>query len=142
MKFFLLRMKVKGIKSIDKEIQLDFYKSTVSKHFHASNSHVKAIYGPNGAGKTAIVDAVAIYKNLVIDSDYLAMSNTTGALDNLINQKSRKLEVEMYFAVLQTENRLEAVYSHMRISCQRLKSWGYLFLGVFISKPKAVQAFK
>ena len=112
MRFFLLRMKEKGIKSIDKEIQLDFYKSTVSKHFHASNSHVKAIYGPNGAGKTAIVDAVAIYKNLVIDFDYLAMSNTTGALDNLINQKSRKLEVEMYFAVLQTENRLEAVYSH------------------------------
>ena len=54
MKFFLLRMKVNGIKSIDKEVQLDFYKGTLSKKFDASNSHVKAIYGPNGAGKTAL----------------------------------------------------------------------------------------
>ena len=57
MKFFLLRMKVNGIKSIDKEVQLDFYKGTLSKKFDASNSHVKAIYGPNGAGKTAVVYA-------------------------------------------------------------------------------------
>ncbi len=112
MKFFLLRMKVNGIKSIDKEIQLDFYKGTLSKNFHASNSHVKAIYGPNGAGKTALVYAAEIYKNLVLNSDYLAMSNAIGTLDHLINQKSQKFEVEMYFAVLQTENRLEAVYSH------------------------------
>ena len=55
MKFFLLRMKVNGIKSIDKEVQLDFHKGTLSKNFDASNSHVKAIYGPNGAGKTALV---------------------------------------------------------------------------------------
>ena len=55
MKFFLLRMKVNGIKSIDKEVQLDFYKGTLSKKFDASNSHVKAIYGPNGAGKSTTI---------------------------------------------------------------------------------------
>ena len=100
MKFFLLRMKVNGIKSIDQEVQLDFYKGTLSKKFDASNSHVKAIYGPNGAGKTALVYAAEIYKNLVMNSDYLAMSNATGVLDNLVNQKSKKFEIEMYFAVL------------------------------------------
>ena len=112
MKFFLLRMKVNGIKSIDKEVQLDFFKGTLSKKFDASNSHVKAIYGPNGAGKTALVYAAEIYKNLVMNSDYLAMSNATGVLDNLINQKSKQLVIEMYFAVLNKEKQLDAVYSH------------------------------
>lgn len=112
MKFFLLRMNVNGIKSIDKEVQLDFYKGTLSKKFDASNSHVKAIYGPNGAGKTALVYAAEIYKNLVINNDYLAMSNRTGSLDNLINQKSKKLVIEMCFAVLGKEEQVEAVYNH------------------------------
>ncbi|WP_405309572.1 AAA family ATPase [Methanobrevibacter sp.] len=112
MKFFLLRMKVNGIKSIDKEVQLDFYKGTLSKKFDTANSHVKAIYGPNGAGKTALVYAVEIYKNLVMNSDYLAMSNATGALDNLINQKSKRFIIEMYFAVLNKEQQLDSVYSH------------------------------
>ena len=112
MNFFLLRMKVNGIKSIDKEVQLDFYKGTLSKKFDASNSHVKAIYGPNGAGKTALVYAAEIYKNLVMNSDYLAMSNATGVLDNLVNQKSKKFEIEMYFAVLNKDQELDSVYKH------------------------------
>lgn len=112
MKFFLLRMKVNGIKSIDKEVQIDFYRGTLSKKFDTSNSHVKAIYGPNGAGKTALVYAAEIYKNLVMNEDYLAMSNRTGSLDNLINQKSKKFVIEMYFAVLDKEHQLDAVYSH------------------------------
>ena len=29
-------------------------------------------------------------KRLVMNSDYLAMSNATGALDNLINQKAKR----------------------------------------------------
>ena len=110
--FFLLRMKVNGIKSIDKEVQLDFFKGTLSKKFDASNSHVKAIYGPNGAGKTALVYAAEIYKNLVMNSDYLAMSNATGVLDNLINQKSKQFVIEMYFAVLNKEQELDGVYRH------------------------------
>lgn len=111
MKFFLLRMKVNGIKSIDKEVQLDFYKGTLSKKFDASKSHVKAIYGPNGAGKTALIYAVEIYTNLLTNSDYLAMSNATGALENLVNQKTKKLELEMYFAVIK-ERQIEEVYRH------------------------------
>ena len=70
MKFFLLKMSVVGIKNINKEIELNFYKNTITKNFDVSNSHVKAIYGSNGAGKTGIVYAVDIYKNLVLDSKY------------------------------------------------------------------------
>ena len=112
MKFFLLRMIVNGIKSIDKEIQLDFYKGILTRNFDISNSHVKAVYGPNGAGKTAIVQAVEIYKNLVINADYLAMNNATGFFDNLINQKSKKFEIEMYFAIRDKNGVLDSVYRH------------------------------
>lgn len=112
MKFFLLRMKVNGIKSIDKEVQLDFFKSSLSNDFDVSNSHVKAIYGPNGAGKTALVYAVEIYKNLVLNTDYLTMSNATGVLENLINQKNKRFEIEMYYAMRNNANKLIFVFRH------------------------------
>lgn len=110
--FFLLRMKVNGIKNIENEIQIDFYKSTLTRMLNTSYSHVKAIYGANGAGKTAIIYAVEIYKNLVLDSDYLAMNNANGALENLINQKNNEFEIEMYYAFLENGNELKKVYRH------------------------------
>ena len=110
--FFLLRMKVNGIKNIENEIQIDFYKSTLTRILNTSDSHVKAIYGANGAGKTAIIYAVEIYKNLVLDSDYLAMNNANGALENLINQKNNEFEIEMYYACLENGNELKKVYRH------------------------------
>lgn len=110
--FFLLRMKVNGIKNIEHEIQIDFYKSTLTRILNTSDSHVKAIYGANGAGKTAIIYAVEIYKNLVLDSDYLAMNNANGALENLINQKNNEFEIEMYYACLENGNELKKVYRH------------------------------
>ena len=115
MKFFLLRMKVNGIKSIDKELQLDFYKGTLSKKFDSSNSHVKAIYGPNGAGKTALVYAAEIYKNLVLNPQYLALCNANGTLDNLINQNKESFKIEMIFAVINKEKEITKIYSHLCI---------------------------
>ena len=105
-------MKVNGIKNIEHEIQIDFYKSTLTRILNTSDSHVKAIYGANGAGKTAIIYAVEIYKNLVLDSDYLAMNNANGALENLINQKNNEFEIEMYYACLENGNELKKVYRH------------------------------
>ncbi len=55
MKFFLLKMKVNGIKNIEKEINLNFYNNVLGKTINFKNSHVKAIYGPNGAGKTGLI---------------------------------------------------------------------------------------
>ena len=112
MKFFLLQMKINGIKSIDKEIVIDFYNSTLTKKINYEHSHVKAIYGPNGAGKTGIVYAVEIYKNLVFDSNYLIVNNATGNLLNLINQNTKEFSIEMIFARYNDENIIEVVYSH------------------------------
>ena len=112
MKFFLLQMKINGVKSIDKEIVIDFYNSTLTKKINYEHSHVKAIYGPNGAGKTGIVYAVEIYKNLVFDSNYLIVNNATGNLLNLINQNKKEFSIEMIFARYNDENIIEVVYSH------------------------------
>ena len=112
MKFFLLQMKINGVKSIDKEIVIDFYNSTLTKKINYEHSHVKAIYGPNGAGKTGIIQAVKIYKNMVFDSNYLIVNNATGNLLNLINQNTKKFSIEMIFAKYNDEDIIEVVYSH------------------------------
>lgn len=112
MKFFLLKMSVAGIKNIDKEIEINFYKSTISKSFDMSNSHVKAIYGSNGAGKTGLVYAVEIYKNLMLDPKYLTVCNANGSLDSLINQKTKQFKINMLFICFLDANSRGIVMSH------------------------------
>ena len=111
MKCFLLKMRVNGIKSINKEIELNFYNSTVNKTFDSFNSNVKAIYGTNGAGKTGIIYAVEIYKNIMFDDTYLTLSNVNGSLNNLINQKTKKFSISMTFVLLEEERVLD-IFEH------------------------------
>lgn len=112
MKCFLLKMKVNGIKSINKEIVLDFYNNSIGKEFDSFDSHVKAIYGANGAGKTAIIYAVEIYKNLLLEPDYLAINNANGSLNSLINQKLEQFDISMTFAIINEENVVNSIYEH------------------------------
>ena len=55
--FYLLNMDVCGIKNIQKNVHLSFYKKTVDKEFDSEKYRVKAIYGENGAGKSALITA-------------------------------------------------------------------------------------
>ena len=59
-KFYLLSLRLSGIKNIENNVQINFYKKTLDKTFNPDNYRVKAIYGENGSGKTAIVTAVHI----------------------------------------------------------------------------------
>ena len=68
---YLLNMTVSGIKSIKKEICLDFYKKTIDKKFDPNKYRIKAIYGENGCGKSAIITAVKIFQDLMIKDNYL-----------------------------------------------------------------------
>jgi len=111
MKFFLLKMRVSGIKNIDKEIEINFYKNTLNKNFDATNSHVKAIYGSNGAGKTGIMYAVDIYKNIVLDPKYLTVCNAKGSLDCLINQNTQEFKINMIYLFV-VKNGTNKVFSH------------------------------
>ncbi len=112
MKNFLLKMKVVGIKNIDKEIILNFSNKTLNENTDISKFNVKAIYGPNGAGKTGLIYAADIYRNLVFDDKYITLCNANGSLASLINQISKELSITMNFACLSEENKITDVYSH------------------------------
>lgn len=105
-------MIVSGVKNLDKPIELNFYKKTLSKYPSFKNYNVKAIYGANGAGKTALIYAADIYKQFVIDKDYIAYYTRNSNLYNLINKNSNKIEIEMTFAVLNNDMSLHCVYCH------------------------------
>lgn len=96
MNYFLLNLKLNGIKNIEKEIEIDFYKKDL-KNFSPINYNVKGIFGPNGIGKTAILKSVEVIKNIVTNNYYLTDSENLNLLHKLINKNTKKLNVEMTF---------------------------------------------
>ena len=70
--FYLLSLKISGIKNIEVPIELNFYKKTINNSdFDPEKYRIKAIYGENGSGKTAIITAVKILQNFLTDKNYL-----------------------------------------------------------------------
>ena len=98
-RFYLLTLKVSGIKNIEKDIQIDFYKKTIDKNFNPEKYRVKAIYGENGSGKTAIVTAVHLLKQLMSSEAYLSESKNQQFLHEIINKKTERLNIEVEFRV-------------------------------------------
>ena len=96
MNYFLLNLKLNGIKNIEKEIEIDFYKKDL-KNFPPINYNVKGIFGPNGIGKTAILKSIEIIKNIVINNYYLTDSENLNLLHKLINKNTKKMNVEITF---------------------------------------------
>ena len=102
---YLLNMTVSGIKSIKKEIRLDFYKKTIDNNFNPDKYRIKAIYGENGSGKSAIITAVKIFQDLIINDNYFNESKTQIFLDEIINKKTQKFCFSCEFIVaLNTSN--------------------------------------
>ena len=108
--FYLLNMSVVGIKNIKKEIRLEFYKKTVDHNFDPERYRVKAIYGENGSGKSAIITAVKIFQDLMIDDNYLPDPNTQEFLDEIINKTTRTLRLSLEF--LADTEPIKTVYSY------------------------------
>lgn len=87
---YLLNMTVSGIKNIKKEVRIDFYKKTIDKNFNPQKYRIKAIYGENGSGKSAIITAVKIFQDLMINDNYLVESKTQDFLNEIINKLTLK----------------------------------------------------
>ena len=87
---FLLNISMSGIKNIEKEIRIDFYGKNINKSSSFDNYNIKAIYGENGSGKTAIIIAVKIVKDFILNESYLSDSRNVELLYDLINKKTRK----------------------------------------------------
>lgn len=97
---YMLNMSISGIKNIEKEISIDFYGKKVDKKFDPDKNRIKAIYGENGSGKTAIISAVDIVKNFVIDENYLRDNKSRTLLAELVNKKTRRLVFRCEFVTL------------------------------------------
>ena len=94
---YLLSLTMSGIKNIDKDITLNFYKKTVNKDFDPEQYKVKAVYGENGSGKTAVVLGVQLLKDILLENNYLGDSANQKYLDEVINKKTKKFNIESEF---------------------------------------------
>ena len=94
---YMLNMSLSGIKNIEKEISIDYYGKKVDKRFDPDKNRIKAIYGENGSGKTAIISAVDIVKDFIIDENYLRDNQSKALLAELINKKTRRLAFKCEF---------------------------------------------
>lgn len=96
--FYILTINICGIKNIEQPIRLDFYKKTINRDFDPEKYKIKAIYGENGSGKTAIITAVKLLQNLLLDKNYLSDNETQKSLVQIVNKKIKKgfIECEIY----------------------------------------------
>lgn len=95
---FLISYSVRGIKSLDNQAELSFYKKTFIKSEDNRKYNLKAIYGENGSGKSGIITSSQILKNLIIQPDYLVNRFVQKQLSELVNKKLGfvKFSVEYY----------------------------------------------
>lgn len=102
-KIFLLSMDVNGIKNIEKNIHIDFYKNTISKNFDASKYSIKGIYGENGVGKSALITAAYIFNQVMISSRYLSNELNNKKLCYLINKNTNSAEISFDYLINEDE---------------------------------------
>lgn len=95
--YYLLSYKVNGVKNIDKDIRLEFYKKTIDEDFDSREYNVKAIYGENGTGKSAIITSVKALKNLMLNRYYLTDTKNRILFNNLFNKKTNVVSFEIEF---------------------------------------------
>lgn len=95
--YYLLNVTVAGVKCVEEEIRLDFYKKIVNQKFDADKYRIKAIYGENGSGKSAIITAVKIFQDIICNSQYLSESKNQKLLDELINKKTQHYKFKCEF---------------------------------------------
>ena len=108
MDFYLLEFKLNGIKNIEKEIVISFYKQDIRK-FNRENYNVKGIFGRNGIGKTAVIKGIEILRNIVLDSDYLILKS--GLLNEIINKKLKECYLSAEFLVVDKKNK-KHIFEH------------------------------
>ena len=96
---FMTRYEVQGIKVIDQQLSLSFYKKTVTKPIETRNYNIKGLYGMNGAGKSAVVTSVDILRKLLVNADYLNNPVVQKSLEALINRKTKQLSIEVEYMI-------------------------------------------
>lgn len=93
--FYLLSATINGVKCIDNDIELSFYKKTIDKSFDPELYRVKGIFGENGSGKTAIINAFSILRSLLLFPNYIQTHNDY--LSKIMNKKRDSISIECVF---------------------------------------------
>lgn len=96
---YLVSYSVKGIKTLDKLISLQFYKKTISKNPDTQEYNIKGIYGMNGSGESGIITSVEILRNIIVDPGYLNNPVVQKNLDAMINKRTKELFIEADYMV-------------------------------------------
>ena len=91
---YLVNYSVSGIKSLDQQVSLSFYKKTISQNPDTREYNIKGIYGMNGSGKSGIVTSVDVLRNLLVNPGYLSNPIVQKNLDATINKKTGRLSIE------------------------------------------------
>lgn len=107
---YLLNVSVFGIKSIEKEVKIRFYKNGVDRNFDPEKYRIKAIYGENGSGKSGLITAIKIFKRLIMDEDYLSDPSNQKILNEIINKKTRCFRFECEYLRIDGENNVVYKY--------------------------------
>lgn len=142
---YLVKYSVKGIKALENQVTLSFYKKTISKDPDIREYNVKGIYGMNGSGKTGIMVSIDILKNLIINPSYLNNPIAQSNLDAVINKKTECFFAEVeylsnsegqlvafkYNITLEKDNMGKYVISHEKLSSKKAASRNSAFETVF-----------
>lgn len=96
-KIYLLNVSISGVKCIENEVRLNFYKKTVDKGFDPEQYRIKAIYGENGAGKSAIITAIKIVYDFIVDRNYLNETKNQEFLTEIINKRTKKFKISFEY---------------------------------------------
>ena len=109
-KYYLLNLVMSGVKNIDKEIAISFYKKKIDSSFDNSAYRTKAIYGENGSGKTAIVTGVQLLQDFILTPYYLNDIANQKYLHEIVNKKTETLHLECEFC--ESESVPDKVYRY------------------------------
>lgn len=143
-KIYMLNFRASGVKNLEKEICLEFYNKTIESSFNPEKYQIKAIYGENGSGKTAIVVAVDIMKNLIMDRNYLGDSKNQRFLQAIANKV--KNEINLACEYLYTSDGVRRIYTYeIKLGLNELESFEIikesLTLKVNSTRAKAITIF-
>ncbi|MCM1259870.1 MAG: ATP-binding protein [Prevotella sp.] len=111
MGFILYRIETYGMKNINDKITIDFQNQTIYRKKNKNFSNIKAIYGTNGTGKSAIVHSIDLYKQIVLERNYLKQNNNIKALNKMINKVKKEFYMNVIFG-LSEEEKIVHIFKH------------------------------
>ncbi len=111
LKAYMTRLSIKGAKKLENEIVLEFAPKNIHSNTDLGLYNVKSIYGMNGSGKSGIVQAMNIYKKILLDKSMLFDKDGVRYIEEMINKKSKKLEIDVSF-LFTVDNETPKIYRH------------------------------